>query len=625
MCGISGLYVKDNVVIDRETALRAMLPMQKHRGPDASGLWLSSDGSLGLAHNRLAILDLSPLGCQPMASMDKRYYVVFNGEIYNYRTLRTELESLGARFRSQSDTEILLEAWRVWGEEMVHKLRGMFAFALYDTDTKTLFCARDPIGKKPFVYAETASGFVFASEIPAVLATGLVHSMGLNKAALAAMLLHNLRHIPDPYTMYEGIKRLRAGHAMMVRGGRIERLYRYFTPRQATGPITPEALREKLEEAVRLRLQSDVPLGALLSGGVDSSAIVALMTRLTGQKVRTYAMGLDAQDEDLRRARLMADHLGCEHRVLTFDPHRQWAIFERMQAVYGEPIMLMPLIHAYELCEAIHDDGVRVVLGGHGADELFYGYTGHIRTAFLSFLLGILPRSTAGLAALLPMAEKEALAALIRAPRGQRKASLYRLFEREDWGDILASDVKESLVNIAAEEMTLWGELCPTDPYIDESNLIGLMVEDTHSVTISSDLPAMMASVEMRAPFLDAEVMAFAWATPVRAKVPWLAPARRLKWILRQAVSDLVPHELLYAPKRGFGFGISEAQLLRGAWADKGDALFDAPFSAEGLFDPAALREMWHRFKEQPSYPSHRIAKLFAIQYGLQAGERKAL
>lgn len=614
MCGIGGIVLKPGVDLNIRPLLERIIKIQHHRGPDGQGLWQNAQSTVGLCHNRLAILDLTPAGAQPMQSADGQLVIVFNGEIYNYRELRTQLASKGARFRSESDTEVLLEAYRAWGEGMLLRLRGMFAFAIYDTKSNSLFCARDRVGKKPFVYAAIPNGFVFASEIPAVQIMSGV-DLAIDQSALAAMLLHNLRHIPDPYTAYKGIQRLRAGHAMMIRDGEIDRVWRYWEPRPSAEPITTGNLRSILEDAVRLRMRADVPVGALLSGGVDSSAIVGMMRKYTDAPIHTYALGFDPQDEDLRRARIMAERLGTTHKEFYFNPDEQWTIFQQLLKTYGEPIMLLPLVHTYSLCRAIRDDGIKVVMSGNGADELFYGYTGHIRTLRISRWLDRIAFLHPLLA---PLAGGRF--AWVSAPAGKRKAAYYQALAKNEWATLLTEDAKQDLANRASEEMEYWGDLCPSKRFIDESNFVGLMVENTHSVTIAGDLPAMAASVEMRSPFLDQEVVSFALATPVERKIPSLNNPGWLKAILRESVSDLMPAELLAAPKRGFGMGIQEAMVFSGPWKKYADELFSAPMDADGLFDIKSIKRDWHGFRSETKGAS-RIAKMFAIQQWL-VGEK---
>jgi asparagine synthase (glutamine-hydrolysing) len=606
----------DRDVLDLSATLARMSKTLEHRGPDDHGVWSDQGLGVGLCHTRLSILDLSPTGHQPMLSGDGRLVITYNGEIYNWPELRDDLESCGARFRGGSDTEVLLEAYRRYGTAVVQHLRGMFAFALFDRAEHTLFCARDHVGKKPFVYSETPGAFVFGSEIPAVLAVPGC-DMRLDHSALASLLLHNVRHIPDPWTAYRGVRRLRPGHAMVVRAGKVERQWRYWTPDFSTRSVTPAEVRGALEDSVKRRMVADVPVGALLSGGVDSSAIVGMMSRFSREPVRTYALGFDDKDEDLRRARTIAVRLGTRHREFYFDPARQLEMFKEVLNAYGEPIMLLPLIHTFELCRAVRDDGIKVVLAGNGADELFYGYTGHLATARFSSWLEWLGPLTAG-ARILPPALRGRMLAPAAALAGDRKAALYRAAERQTWSRVLKPVAKAAVRNVGAEEAGYWGTLVGRRPYIDESNFVALMFENAHSVTIAGDLPAMLASVEVRAPFLDQEVMSLARAAHYREKVPDFRNLAGLKQILKTAVRDLVPPELLFAPKRGFGFGIQERDVLAGPWRKAGDELFSEPDDADGLFDGRALTRLWQAHAANGGGSSSQVAKHFAIQLWLR-------
>jgi asparagine synthase (glutamine-hydrolysing) len=595
--------------------IEAMLNIQQHRGPDASGIWLSPDDHLGLCHNRLAIIDLTEAANQPMYSLDKRYVIVFNGEIYNYLELRKQLEAVGSNFFSHSDTEVILEAWRYWGENMLQRLRGMFAFAIYDQHDRVLFCARDKVGKKPFVYSQTETAFVFASEIPAVRQVAGV-DINHDHDAIAAMLLHNLRHIPDPHTAYCGIKRLRAGHAMIVRNGQIERIWRYWTPEPSSGETTLNRLRELLEESVALRMRADVPVGALLSGGVDSSSIVAMMQQRASAPVSTYALGFDSTDEDIQRARLMAQKLGTIHKEFYFDPEEQWDVFRKLLSIHGEPIMLLPLVHAHILFRAIQNDGIKVALVGNGADEIFYGYTGHTRTLKVSRYLDRLGRLR-----YLFSPFKSTRMGWLAAKPGVRKAAWYRGLARKEWVHYLSEDALTMYTNKAAEELAYWGELCPSKRFIDESNFTGLMVENTHSVTTASDLPAMAASVESRAPFLDQAIVSFALATPVEKKIPDVNNPNWLKAILRESVRDLVPDTLLNAPKRGFGMGIQESTLLDGGWKKIANEIFHEPDEMNGFFSRERIQVLWKRFQTDRRCASN-LMKVLAIQTWLKDAGR---
>ena len=634
MCGIGGLFLHSplhsSTIEDRDpaaaehAALDTMLAIQHHRGPDACGKWAAVDGGitgnfLGLIHNRLAILDLSERGAQPMHSSDGRYTITFNGEIYNWLTLRRELEASGVTFKSGTDTEVILELYRVHGRELLGKLRGMFAFAIYDRDQQTLLCARDRVGKKPLIYSEFKNGFAFASEIPALLAVPGVETM-LDHSAIASMLLHNLRHIPDPHTAFCQIRRLRPGHALLVENGRVQRIWQYWNLSKRSVFSADQSrtlLRDKLESSVALRMVADVPVGALLSGGIDSSAIVALMSKFSSEPINTYALGIDANDPDLVRARHMADVLGCCHQEFYFRPHQHWSDLHQMLHTYGEPIMLLPLLHTLELCRAIYADGMKVVLCGHGADEIFYGYTGHLRTSLLSNFLHRLSPLRLPVHLLLKLLGRSTAAALF-AKTGTRKADLYRTYEDTAWQYAVNPDAKHTLHNLAAEEFEYWGSGCELHKYIDESNFLGLMVENTHSLMTASDLPAMMASVEMRAPFLDHELVELGYSISSRYKVRKARDPLTLKWILREAVRDLIPNALMKAPKRGFGFAIDEAALLRSEWRTHATELFSHAASAEGLFDPSDIKIMWDQFLAGGPVAANLVMRHLAIQVWLQ-------
>lgn len=587
MCGIGGFQV-----FQTETSsgfLDTVLRCQNSRGSDSQGKFVSPNNLTGLCHNRLAILDLSAAGAQPMHSADGKLTIVYNGEIYNWQELRQELQQYGHKFHTGTDTEVILVAYQTWGHHCLERFNGMFAFALYDSGKDELFLARDRIGKKPLVYAETKDGIFFASELPAVQQFLKLGKNDLNTNALITSLVHNLRHIPEPHTAYTAIKKLHPGHGMIIRSGRIQNIWRYYDPLKPwEGKVNPESLRDLLEDSVERRMVADVPVASLLSGGVDSSAITALMQKHSDYPIKTYALGLNAEDEDLRRARVMADRLGTVHREFYFDPTRQWQVMGDLLRQYGEPIALLPLVHAAELFRHIHEDGSRVVLMGHGADELFYGYTGHWRTLMVSLAL---QSDLPGLGKLLP----DSFGILSRAKPGLRKAALYTHHAAQLADEILTPDATQSFRQTATAQMQFWSENFAGKDYLDESNFIGLMVENQHSITIAGDLPAMQHSVESRCPFLDYRIMQFAWQTPWYKK---LVPGKyhQQKYILRRAVADLVPQDLLNAPKRGFGFGIGMVKLMTDYWRAHSEAILlsDHGNAVLGL-DSQKIGKLWDK------------------------------
>ena len=608
MCGIGGFQLRQPANFNSEALLNAVQKKLYSRGPDSSSHWVNKTNTTGLCHTRLSIVDLSALGNQPMRTIDNRYHITFNGEIYNWRCLRKQLESLGETFRSNSDTEVVLHGYRRWGVDILQKLRGMFAFALWDEIEQVLICARDRIGKKPFVYGENGEGFFFSSELPGLNTMSQFSGLNLsiNHSGLASMMLHNLRHIPEPATVYSGCHKLRPGHAICVKYGKIIKHWRYWQP--TPRPIQhPSELRAILEEAVSLRSIADVPVAALLSGGLDSTALVALMQNSSAEPLRTYAFGLDKNDEDLVRARFVSERIGTQHKEFYFDPQRQFNLFKRIIDTQGEPIMLLPLVHAYEMSEAIHDDGIKVVMNGNGADELFFGYKGHLKTAQITKLwnrFGWLTR-------LLPQINHSRFSVLSAQP-GKRKSEYYRRKAEMHWPSYINQEMIPSLENIACQEMAYWGEILPNNDFIDESNYISLLIENSHSITIASDLPGMMASIEMRSPFLDQEIIAAAMGIHFSQKVKGPKDGSQLKQILRKTVSDLVPNEVLNASKRGFGFGIQEKDLLTGAWFQEANKMFNN-FPEMGLFDSRKVRQFWENSCRNKQYAWSDLAKLFAI------------
>jgi asparagine synthase (glutamine-hydrolysing) len=601
MCGIVALFRKSPDA-DLPRLLDRMLGCQAHRGPDATGTWLDPGGRIALGHNRLAIVDLSPAGNQPMASNDGQLQLTYNGEIYNWKELRRELEAKGRRFRSDSDTEVILHLYEEHGVELVHKLRGMFAFALWDGRAKRLFVARDRLGKKPLILGESAAGLVIASEIPtARMWPGL--DLSVDPTALGLYLLRNLRNVPDPWTFWKGLRRLPPGHALIAEDGRVVKQWRYWQPRFDTRPVTPEEVCAVFDEAVALRRIADVEVAALLSGGVDSSGICQAMVAQGSDGLRTYALGRDADDEELARAQAMATRLGTRHKSLVFEPERFHDHHAHLIARHGEPIALLPLAHAYELCRQIRDDGVKVVMTGHGADELFYGYTGYVRQAQLSDALGLVPRPLARAAAhVLPHGPLRDAALVGGQAPGARKAALY-----------LDEAANAAFAPVSGDAVKHWLSTwmqAPPAAYIDESAVIGLMHENLHSVQIAGDLPAMAASIECRCPFLDHELVELAWATPYRSKVA----NGRLKAILKDALKGRVPAELLNAPKRGFGYHIQEADVLSGPWKSRVDAAFGEFDDLGGLIDRKAVAALKQRFDAKPDPAGAQlIAKLYAI------------
>jgi asparagine synthase (glutamine-hydrolysing) len=622
MCGIAGIVSRNPA--DQAERVAAMIAALRHRGPDGEGTWFSRDGRAALGHTRLSIVDLSPRGRQPMANEDETLWLSFNGEIYNWRALRAELEGRGHRFRSDADSEVILHLWEDEGEAALLRLRGMFAFLLYDIRTGRLTAARDRVGKKPLVYATGNGTVALASEIPALMTVPAI-DRAIDGDAVALYLIDNMRHVPDPWTIYRDIRRLPPGCAMHVRDGAVERLWRYWHPALDRRDVTPAQVAATLDEAVALRKEADVEVAALLSGGVDSSAVVQSMAAAGGGELRTYALGRDADDDELPRARAMAARIGTRHRELLFDPDRHHDGLEELLRRHGEPIALLPLVHTLQLCRAIQADGVKVVVTGHGADELFFGYSSHLQQALLSRIEAFLPAASRPLWRLLsklsPLPERLRLGALVlSAPPGARRAALLQRSAESIWPAILRPDATRDPGRL----VRAWASHLPVGDapkaYIDEAAITALLSENAHSVTIAGDLPAMAAGVETRSPFLDQEMVDLALATPYRDKVRSLRDPAGLKWILKQALRGRVPDDLLFASKRGFGTNIQERDLLVGPWRTRVDQAFTAFDDLGGLLDAGKARALWQQLQRQPTTAVARMVfKLYVVQLWRQA------
>src|SRR5438105_2164821 len=411
MCGIAGFMLpgRNPRYRELESHLHAMIAMLRHRGPDDAGAW--TDGRAGLAHARLSVIDLTPAGHQPMASADGNVWISYNGEIYNFREIRRDLEELGYPFRSRGDAEVIANGWHAWGAEVIPRLRGMFAFALWDRRTSRLILARDRIGKKPLYYALSEGALLFGSEIKALLTwPGL--SRIPNLSAIDRYL--TLGYVPSPHSAFAGISKLPAAHYLVVNarsrdGISDPELVQYWRlPAPNTGTRRrPEELRreliERLEEAVRLRLISDVPLGAFLSGGIDSSAVVAMMARAGCGRVKTFSIGFSAKEYDETRfARLVAERYGTDHEELVVEPDAV-KILPRLVWHYGEPFADASAIPTYYVSEMARRK-VAVALNGDGGDECFLGYNRYRAMYHLSRLDRMPHWSRAGIERILALA-----------------------------------------------------------------------------------------------------------------------------------------------------------------------------------------------------------------------------
>jgi asparagine synthase (glutamine-hydrolysing) len=598
MCGIAGLLSLDSVppVID------AMLGAQVHRGPDAAGSW--ADQTCALGHRRLSIIDLSDAARQPLSNEDGTIWITFNGEIYNFLDLRCVLEELGHRFRTRTDTEVVIHAYEQWGPTCVTRLRGMFAFGLWDQPRRRLVLARDRLGKKPLHYAQVGSRLLFASELQALLASGLV-PREVDLPAIDAYL--SWGYVPAPHTAFRGVRKLPPAHLMTVdvQGDRfVVRDERYWSlarlpKRDLTEEAAVEALREKLAEAVRIRLMSDVPLGAFLSGGIDSSVVVGLMARASSGAVKTFTIGsADPRFDERASARRVAEKWGTAHQEFVVEPDAL-AVLPTLVRHFGEPFADSSAVPTYYVAKLTRS-AVTVALTGDGGDESFAGYERY-RAGLLADRLDRIPgvRQAAALAArMLPggaartrrYRARRFLAGMARPPvsryAGWVSGSAGHFSDAEKQA-MYTPAMREALDLTAASAWmsALFADANDLDA-VDRLMAVDVASYLPYDLLVKADISSMAHSLESRSPFLDHEVMELAARLPTSMKLRGGAG----KHLLKRAFGDLIPAGNLELPKRGFGVPVGE--WLRGPLLPLlGDALLSANSIGRGYFEPAALQK----------------------------------
>ncbi len=599
MCGIAGLFETRRRLPPDPACLSAMAAAIAHRGPDDEGVYCGDHW--GLANRRLAIIGVAS-GHQPLSNEDGRVWVTFNGEIYNHRELRQELQAKGHRFSTASDTEVLVHLYEEVGDRLVDSLRGMFAFALVDTAARRLILARDRLGQKPLFYAISAAGAVaFASELGALRrAPGLPRRIDLQ----ALNDYTALGYIPAPRTIYDGICKLPPASLLSIGFGdsaaAVRRYWRpQFEPKTRLGFADAAAqTRELLETAVRRRLESEVPLGAFLSGGLDSTAITALMQRQVATPVQAFTIGFAEPRYDERSyAALAAAHLGVVPAVQVAEP-RDMGLLQDLVRHCGEPFCDASILPT-ALLSRFTRSRVTVALSGDGGDELFGGYQRYQVMALHRLLRGLPTgaRATASRAilAVLPegRAQRTRLVTLRRLVAALGAAPLEAYI---DFQGIFSRDARAEMLTAAAREGTrdcleAWKDTLRQGTARDavercmELDMLEYLPGD---VLTKVDIASMMASLEVRSPFLDHDLVNFVAALPRAYKVG----LRQRKRLLTAAVGDLVPAAIARRPKRGFGVPLSE--WLRGDLAGtvREMVLWQKDWDTEGFFEPAALRRL---------------------------------
>ncbi len=597
MCGIAGKYNLNGAPVAPEL-IQAMNSTLAHRGPDDEGVL--AEGNVGLGHRRLSIIDLSPRGHQPMASHDKKVWLTYNGEIYNYQLLRKELAALGHPFRGDSDTEVLLRLYEAYGTDCLHHLRGMFAFAVWDARKQQLFLARDRIGKKPLYYYFDGRSLIFASEIKAIMADPSVQPE-INYEALCDYFRY--LYVPDPKTIYKNIFKLQPGHFLTCsQGGLQETEYWDISFGQAAAAEEQQLsgeLLSLLEESVRLRMVSDVPLGAFLSGGIDSSAVVALMARQNGKQVTTCSIGFDSDAHDeVRFAGQVARTFKTDHHELTVK-HDVDAMLLDLVRHFDEPFAdssAVPTFHVSRMARS----RVKVALAGDGGDENFAGYEKYHLDAVENRLRKRVPRTVRQ--HLFPQ-----FASVLTNTGSQmlrRGSTLFRALQAEpDYGFYLSNsamtdDLWQQLSNADSRRRSggydpfsvtqKYYHKADTDDHLARVLYTDLKTYLPGDILVKVDRMSMANSLEVRAPLLDHNVVQFAANLPSNLKYHQGSK----KYILKQALAGVLPNEILH--RRKMGFSVPLAEWLRNGLRERAASSFLAGDSSlHDFFDPPVIRQLW--------------------------------
>jgi len=616
MCGITGILDISHVssLETLEANLKRMTDSIIHRGPDDSGAWIDPSDGIALGFRRLAILDLSPSGRQPMISADNRFVIIFNGEVYNFASLRDELAKLGHSFLGTSDTEVLLAAVSQWGlRSAVTRLNGMFAFALWDRKECALSLVRDRIGIKPLYFGWAGKILLFGSELKALRAHPAFQAE-INRGALTLFLRH--AYIPAPYSIYDGFFKLSPGCILTIAPGQQpgdEKPVQYWSacetvenglanPFSGSTTEAVDALEEQLTKSIGLRMVADVPLGAFLSGGVDSSTIVALMQMQSSRPVKTFTIGFSEPGyNEADFAKSIARHLGTDHTELYVSSEQARAVIPRLPTLFDEPFSDSSQIPTF-LISQLARQHVTVSLSGDGGDELFGGYNRYLWGNRIWDAIGWAPAFmrdaiASGLMLLSPQVWGRLLNGTGYPNAGDK---IQRLSE------VMVEPSLEAIyINLLSQwkhpaEVVLSGYEPPTalnDPDWQQKNIhntehmmaMDLVTYLPDGILAKVDRASMGVSLEARAPFLDDhETVEFAWRLPINLKIR----NGQGKWILRQVLYRHVPQQMLKRPKMGFGVPIDS--WLRGplrAWAE--ELLSEDRLRREGYFNPAPIRQKW--------------------------------
>lgn len=614
MCGIAGYVGNFN-----ESILKKMTDKIAHRGPDGSGHWTCKEAGLG--HRRLSIIDLSEQASQPMEAVEDRYQVIFNGEIYNFKNLSADLKAKGYMFNENSDTAILAPLYDAYGESMVHKLDGIFAFAIWDKQEKSLFAARDHLGMKPFYYAETAKGFVFSSELKALL-----EIEQLEKEVDHEAVLSYVRYLwcAGEHTMLKGVKKLLPGHFMTVSEDCLCLISKWYDVplTQNHEEKTPEELLSLFDEVVADQTVSDVPVGAFLSGGVDSSAIVTSMKKHLGETFDTFCIGFEGSEmaeEGFSNDKIYADKVAKQAGVhLHHITIQENFVHDLKDMVYSldEPQADPAPLFVKRICKEAKEKGVKVMLSGSGGDDVFSGYRRHQVTAMLE-KYDFIPEKLQALAVevLKNVAHKKYLKRrlsklheILKSPKDKRLLHAFYYTEPKVLYPLLGAELKQAYDHQTADYLEQVLENTKSFSGLDRQlnlELHGFLPDHNLNYT---DKMSMASGVEVRTPFTSKKIIDFAFKLPLHQKVK----DGEAKWLLKKALEERLSPEVLYRSKAGFGAPVRHWLLKEEEFVRS--ILFSKQAMARGLFNAAAVKKLLENTKAGRVDGSYTILSLLVVE-----------
>ena len=627
MCGLSGYVERQSAAnssyVKGET-LRRMTRKLAHRGPDAEGYF--EQGPAHLGHRRLSVIDIEA-SRQPMATADSRLNLVYNGEVYNFKALRAEMQAAGRSFRTAGDTEVVLQAIAHWGEASLDKLQGMFAFAAWDSSAQSLFVARDHLGVKPLYYFWDGTLFAFASELKALLEhPGVPREIDLD----ALGLFLECQYIPAPLTIYKGIRKLPAGHALKLENREL-RVWSYWNPDYTNKPAWDEAeslsrLDAELRRSVESMLVADVPLGAFVSGGIDSSLVAALMTDITGKPIETFNLGFqdnqkisDTTQSEHEQAACVAKHIGSKHHALMVTPDDVLSAFDSWVDVFDEPFGDQASLPTMLLSKLTRQH-VTVALTGEGADELFSGYSNYRKRVSEERITSILGASWSPLRAAFPLMpalwQKDRVIKALSRPLAERYATIPNVFDRATHRDLFSDALLDAQKTHIADYAARLFEQCNAADYIEKIMYVDMRLWLPDDLLTKVDRATMAYSLEARVPYLDHKFVEFV----ARLNPALKQNGKTTKYLLKKLAEKYLPDEIVHRGKQGFVMPLSP-WLEGGLKKHLEHSLSADGLDKRGLFRPGALAQLLADHRNGRSNHAGRLWALTVLELWFQRHE----